>query len=459
MTNVDFDVAVVGAGSAGYAAARTLAAGGWKVAVVDGAPELGGLCILRGCMPTKALLHAAELRQAFRHAETWGIAASQVDVDVARLFDRKDVLIAEFARYRREQLESGPFELIRGRAHFTGPHTLEIQGHRSIRARHFIIATGSVIAPPPLEALRHAGYLSSDSALQVTRIPGSLVVLGGGAVALEFAQFFSRMGSLVSLVQRSPNILSGFDHDVADELERALDREGIQIFTDTRLRDIRRRGQEKEVVFEEAGREVALAAEEVFHGLGRRPATHGLGLENAGVRLRPSGHVETDSCQRTTAPHIFAAGDCCGPHEVVHIAIQQAEIAARNLLHAAVPVALDDRMLTQVVFTDPGVAVTGLTEREAAERHVAIRSARYPFNDHGKSMILGCQDGFVKLIVAAGSGEILGGACVGPQAGELIHEVTVAIAARMSAAQFAAIPHYHPTLAEIWTYPAEELAN
>jgi pyruvate/2-oxoglutarate dehydrogenase complex dihydrolipoamide dehydrogenase (E3) component len=459
MTNVDFDVAVVGAGSAGYAAARTLAAGGWKVAVVDGASELGGLCILRGCMPTKALLHAAELRQAFRHAEAWGIAASQVDVDVARLFDRKDVLIAEFARYRREQLEGGAFELIRGRAHFTGPHTLEIQGHRSIRARHFILATGSFIAPPPLEALRHAGYLSSDSALQITRIPESLVVLGGGAVALEFAQFFSRMGSLVSLVQRSPNILSGFDHDVADELEMALDREGIQIFTDTRLQDIRRRGQEKEVVFEEAGREVVLAAEEIFHGLGRRPATEGLGLENAGVRLRPSGHIETDACQRTTAPHIFAAGDCCGPHEVVHIAIQQAEIAAKNLLHAAVPVALDDRMLTQVVFTDPGVAVTGLTEREAAERHIAIRTAKYPFNDHGKSMILGCQDGFVKLIVAAGSGEILGGACVGPQAGELIHEVTVAIAARLSAAQFAAIPHYHPTLAEIWTYPAEELAT
>ena len=122
-------------------------------------------------------------------------------------------------------------------------------------------------------------------------------------------------------------------------------------------------------------------------------------------------------------------------------------------------IALDDRMLTQVVFTDPGVAVTGLTERQAAERHIAIRTAKYPFNDHGKSMILGSQEGFVKLIVSAGNGEILGGACVGPHAGELIHEVTVAIAARLSAAQFATIPHYHPTLAEIWTYPAEELAT
>ncbi len=458
MPTMDFDAAVIGGGSAGFAAARSLAAGGWKVAVIDGASELGGLCILRGCMPTKALLHAAELRQSFRHAETWGMVAREVDVDVARLFDRKDALIAEFAKYRQEQLQNGPFELIRGRAHFIDPHTLEIQNHRPIRARHFILATGSVIAPPPNEGLRHAGYLNSDSALQLQRIPESLVVLGGGAVALEFAQFFSRMGSLVSIVQRSPNLLRGFDHDLADELESALDREGLQVFTDTRLLDVRRRGHEKEVLFEEAGREVTIAAEEVFHGLGRRPATDHLGLDKAGVAVSPTGQIQTDEFQRTSASHIFAAGDCCGPHDVVHIAIQQAELAARNLLNPGLPVAIDHRMLTQVVFTDPGVAVTGLSEREAADRQIAVRVARYPFNDHGKSMILGCQEGFVKLLAASGSGEILGGACVGPQAGELIHEVTVAIAARLTAAQFAAIPHYHPTLAEIWTYPAEELA-
>ena len=459
MSTMDFDTVVIGGGSAGYAAARTLAAAGWRVAMVDGAAELGGLCILRGCMPTKALLHASDLRHGFRQAEVWGISARDVDVDVPMLFGRKDALIAEFARYRREQLEAGTFELIRGRAAFAGPHTLAIHGHRSIRARHFILATGSVIAPPPLDALKHAGYLTSDSALLLQRIPESMIVLGGGAVALEFAQFFSRMGSLVSVVQRSPNLLRSLDHDVADELETALDREGLQIFTDTRLRDVRRRGQEKEVVFEEAGREVLLAAEEIFHGLGRRPATEHLGLELAGVEVLDSGRIVVDATQRTSAPHIYAAGDCCGPHELVHVAILQAETAARNLLHPNKPVALDDRLLTQVVFTDPGVAVTGLGEREAAERHHAVRVARYPFNDHGKSMILGCQEGFVKLLADARSGELLGGACVGPQAGELIHEITVAIAARLTAAQFAAIPHYHPTLAEIWTYPAEELAG
>jgi pyruvate/2-oxoglutarate dehydrogenase complex dihydrolipoamide dehydrogenase (E3) component len=459
MSRFDFDAIILGGGSAGYAAARSLTKGGWKVAVVDGSDPLGGLCILRGCMPTKALLHAAELRQAFRQGEAWGITAQSVDLDPARLFDHKDAIISEFARYRREQLENGPFELIRSHARFTDPQSIQLDDQRTLRARYFVIATGSELAPPPFPFLSAAGYLTSDTALRLDRIPESLIVLGGGAVALEFAQFFSRMGSLVSVIQRSPRLLRSLDPDLSDELETALDREGIQIFTDTQIRDIRRVDGEKEIVFDEAGREVTLAAEEIFNGLGRRPATRHLALEKAGVELRPSGHILTDDHQRTSAPHIFAAGDCCGPHELVHVAILQAEAAARTLLNPSEPGTVDPRLLTQVVFTDPGVAVTGIGEREAAAQGTAIRVARYPFNDHGKSIILGCQEGFVKLITAAHSGEILGGACVGPLAGELIHEVTVAIAARLTAERFAAIPHYHPTLAEIWTYPAEELAQ
>lgn len=459
MSQFDFDAVILGGGSAGYAAARTLAAADWKVAVIDGSETLGGLCILRGCMPTKALLHAAELRHAIEQARVWGIHATGIDLDAARLFDHKDTLIAEFARYRQNQLESGPFELLRSHARFTDPQTVTLATGQSIRARHFIIATGSQIAPPPFPFLETANALNSDSALRINRIPESLIVLGGGAVALEFAQFFSRMGSLVSIIQRSPSLLSGMDPDVADELETALDREGLQIYTDTRIRDIRCLPNEKEIVFDEAGREVTLAAEEIFNGLGRRPATRHLGLENAGVDLLPSGHVRVDSHQRTTAPHIFAAGDCCGPHELVHVAILQAEAAARTLLNPSEPASLDSRLLTQVIFTDPGVAVTGLTERAAHASNTAIRVARYPFNDHGKSIILGSKEGFVKLLTAAHTGEILGGACVGPHAGELIHEITVAIAARFTARQFAAIPHYHPTLAEIWTYPAEELSQ
>lgn len=454
---MDIDAVVVGAGSAGYAAARTLAGGGMRVAVVEGARDLGGLCILRGCMPTKALLHAAELRHGIDAARAWGIEAGPVRVDMQALLARKDALIADFAGYRRRQLEDGRFQLLRGAARFEDAHTLHVEGHGPLTAGRFVVATGSVMAPPPIPDLAALGCLDSDAALRLDRVPASLVVLGGGPVALEFAQYFARLGSRVTVIQRGPHLLSAMDADLGEELARALEREGIRVLTGTRLTGADGSPGLRRVRFERAGIAEAVEAEAVFNGLGRRPATSGLGLERAGVRLRASGHVECDATQRTSAPHIYAAGDCCGPLEVVHVAIQQAEVAARNLLSGDGREEMDDRCRLVGVFTEPGVAVAGMGEREAQRQGRQVKVARYPFNDHGKSMILGCQEGFVKLVADAGSGEILGGACVGPQACELIHEVVVALAARMTAAQLARVPHYHPTLSEIWTYPAEEL--
>ena len=456
MSEFDFDAVVIGGGSAGFAAARTLVSAGSRIAVVEGGTEVGGLCILRGCMPTKALLHAAELRQGIRAAEAWGIQASGVSVDLPALFARKDALIAGFAGYRRRQLEEGRWEFIRSRARFLDPHRIGFPDGRTLTARHFIIATGSEIAPAPVPGMADAGYLCSDSALRLDRLPESLVVLGGGAVALEFAQFFSRLGTRVTLLQRSGQLLRGLDADVAGELEAALRAEGITILTGTHLREVGVTGGRRWVRFEHSGRETSLDAEAVFHGLGRRPAVD-LDLGLAGVELEPSGLIRTDARQRTTAAHIYAAGDCCGPHEIVHVAIQQGEVAARNILGAGQ--ALDHRLLLGVVFTDPQVATVGWGEEAARQAGEDVVSARYPFNDHGKSMILGSGHGFVKLLAHRRTGQLMGGACVGPQGGELIHEVMVAMAARMTVGEFAALPHYHPTLAEIWTYPAEELAG
>jgi pyruvate/2-oxoglutarate dehydrogenase complex dihydrolipoamide dehydrogenase (E3) component len=373
------------------------------------------------------------------------------------LLARKDALIADFAGYRRRQLEDGRFQLLRGAARFEDAHTLHVEGHGPLTAGRFVVATGSVMAPPPIPDLAALGCLDSDAALRLDRVPASLVVLGGGPVALEFAQYFARLGSRVTVIQRGPHLLSAMDADLGEELARALEREGIRVLTGTRLTGADGSPGLRRVRFERAGIAEAVEAEAVFNGLGRRPATSGLGLERAGVRLRASGHVECDATQRTSAPHIYAAGDCCGPLEVVHVAIQQAEVAARNLLSGDGREEMDDRCRLVGVFTEPGVAVAGMGEREAQRQGRQVKVARYPFNDHGKSMILGCQEGFVKLVADAGSGELLGGACVGPQACELIHEVVVALAARMTAAQLARVPHYHPTLSEIWTYPAEDL--
>ena len=461
MASFDFDAVVIGGGSAGYAAARTLVDGGAKTAVIDGAKQLGGLCILRGCMPTKALLHAAELRHHILQASIWGIHAQSVTVNQAEVLARKDALIEEFARYRRGQLEAGRFELIRSQAHFLNAHTLELGPGRTVSAAHMVIATGSQISRPPIPGLMGAGILTSDDALQLREIPASMAVLGGGAVALEFAQYFSRFGCRVTLIQRSPHVLREADPDVAREVETALRLEGLTIHCGTQRLEVEPLGAGGggpfQVTFEQGDSRHTLRVDAVFNGLGREPSTEGLQLNNAGIALDGT-RIVTNRHQATTVPHLYAAGDCCGPHEIVHIAVQQGEVAARNILKTGSPREMDYRLLTTVVFTDPAVAQVGITESDAHAQGLPYLAATYPFNDHGKSIILGSKAGIVKLIADRRTGELLGGACVGPQGGELIHEITVALAARMTAAQFAAIPHYHPTLAEIWTYPAEELA-
>ncbi len=461
MEQLEFDVAIIGGGSAGYAAARTLVQGGARVAVIDGAAELGGLCILRGCMPTKSLLHAAELRHGIESARAWGIHAGAVTIDPVALYARKSMFIEDFAGYRRGQLESGRFTLLRSRAQFVEPHVVALQDGRRVRAGSFIIATGSTSSPMPLPALEAMGCLTSDEAVTRPHIPKSLIVLGGGAVAVEFAQFYARLGTRTSLIQRGNHLLRDFDTDAAMELEKAFRREGIELHTGTRLIDARRDAEGCEVVFESdesPGIQQRCRAEEVLHALGRSAATRGLGLESIGVRL-DKGRIVTDASQRSSVAHIFAAGDCTGPHDIVHLAIQQGEVAAQTILKPATTRRMDYRVLLSVVFTDPQLAQAGLTEKAAARQGMDVVVASYPFADHGKSMILGAKEGFVKLIARRDTGEIVGGTCVGPQAGELIHEVAVAMAARMNVRQFALVPHYHPTLAEIWTYPAEELAD
>lgn len=455
----DYDVAILGGGSAGYAAARTAVATGLRTVVIEGGAEVGGLCILRGCMPTKALLYAGEVLHRAQHAEPWGIRAENVEFDFTKVMARKNALIQEFVDDRREQLAGGKFKFIRATARFLDPHTVGLNNTEPpLTAAHFLITTGSVVAPPPLPQLRDVGYLTSDDVMKLTQLPKSLIVLGGGAVAVELAQFFARFGVKVTLVQRSEHILREFDGDAGMEIEKVFRRDGIEVFTNTKLTGARRDGELKTVVFEHDGRSVSVAAEEILFALGRVPNTASLDLAKAGVATE-RGRIVVNEFMQTSRPHIYTAGDCTGPHDILHLAVQQGEIAAHNITHPAASRRMDYRLLLAVMFTEPQVAVVGLSEKTATTRGVPYLTARYRFRDCGKALIMEATDGFVKLLADPQSGEILGGACVGPVGGELIHEIVAALAKRMTVHELAALPHYHPTLAEIWTYPAEALAE
>ena len=317
------------------------------------------------------------------------------------------------------------------------------------------VSNHSVIADFPIPGLDEAGTITSDDTLQMREAPGSMIVLGAGPVAIELAQFFCRIGVQTIVIQRSSHILSRGDEDLARPVEDRLREEGIILYTGTKLQSVSLENNLRRVFFTHGGQEKCAEGEVILQALGRRPNTDHLNLEAAGVKTE-KGRVVVDSEMRTSQPHIFAVGDVNGLHEIVHIAIEQGEIAAHNAVHEDRPARkFDDRLKTSVVFTDPTVASVGLSEKECKVKNISYLAASYPFGDHGKSMCLGETHGHVKILCDPKSGEIIGGHIVGPEAGELIHQLITHMHFRGTVHDLLKIPHYHPTLSEIFTYPAE----
>lgn len=451
-----FDLVVIGAGSAGFAAARTASRLGASVALIDRGP-LGGLCILRGCMPSKALLRSAEIAHLAAAAPLWGVIAEGVRPDFAAVMARKDRLIADFADYRLREIQALPrTTLITGQARFVRPDCLQVAGRR-IEAERFIVATGSKSLVPPIPGLAETGFILSDEALSLRELPGSLLIIGGGVIAVELGQFFARMGTAVTLLEAAPHLLPKEDVDVSRALEHALKAEGIEVVTGARVRRALVRAGRKVLVIETAEGPQALEAQEIFVATGRGPNLDGLQLDRAQVELEDR-RIAIDATMQTSNPRIYAAGDTWGGSFLVHVAIAEGELAARNAVTGGKE-SMDYRVMPLAVFTDPNVARVGPTEHECSSQGREILTATYPFAELGRAELMGGTAlwGFVKLLADARTGELLGAQAVGPEASELIHELAAAITLRATVSQFMQIPHVHPTLSEIWTYPAEEL--
>lgn len=451
----EFDFVVIGGGSGGYAGARTAAEYGAKVAVIDSANELGGLCILRGCMPSKTLLYTAEIAHRARQGKTFGLEIPSVRVDMAALQERKRKLIAEFQQYRVEGLESGRFTLYRSRARFRSPFEVQLDDGTLIKSRAFLIATGSVVQWPDISGLSESGFWTSDEILDLDTLPESIVVLGGGIVACELSQFLSRAGVKVTMIQRSGRLLSGVSPEASEVLLTAFREEGITVHLNTQIEKIERNGQIT-VTFTENGEPRTVTAAEGFNALGRIPNTQNLFLAGAHVNSEPNGRIPANSNQQTNQPHIYAAGDCTGPHEIVHLAVQQGENAAKHFFKRPFsPVDYDQLLMG--VFTDPQIAFVGLSASQLKARNMDFIDASYPFNDHGKSMLMEALHGYVRILGHAHNGRILGAEAVGPEACELIHTLAIPLSLRATVKDLLKAPWYHPTLSEIWTYPLEEI--
>jgi pyruvate/2-oxoglutarate dehydrogenase complex dihydrolipoamide dehydrogenase (E3) component len=410
-------------------------------------------------MPSKTLLYTAEILHLARHADRFGLRVTGARADMKAVHARKKKIIASFADYRHQAIKKGRFDLYRDYARFIDSHTVGLSGGKKLRAKHFLIGTGSKISVPPVPGLRDTPFWTSDDVLDLDFAPKSVIVLGGGIVACELSQYLRRIGSKVILVQRSPNILRDHSEAASCVVQKAFVDEGIELFAGTKLQAIAPDKHGVRVTFLHDGKRITRRAAHLFNALGREANTAALDLVNAGVRTRSDGQIIINRWQQTSVPHIYAAGDCSGPAEIVHIAIQQAEVAVRHACKVKTNKPVDWSLLLNVVFTDPQLATVGRLERELDERGEKYLTASYPFDDHGKSILMEAKYGYVKVIAEPGRGRILGAEIVGKDAGELIHCFSVALAMRATVHDMLRAPWYHPTLAEIITYPLEEIAE
>ncbi len=454
-----YDFLVLGGGSAGFNAARVAQALGKRVAIVDGGKPLGGLCILRGCMPSKTLLYVTEVLHQAQRGVLFGLNIPQASADLPAMQARKKRIIADFAGYREKQLASGKYDLYRQQGRFADSHTIELEDGEKLIAEKILIATGSRVNVPPVPGLADTPFWTSDEILDLDFVPESVIVLGGGIVACEMSQFLARIGTRVTLIQRSPHILSDHSIDASAVVQTAFRAEGIDLITDTQIQKISKAADGVTVNFLNAGTPEVRTGRYLFNALGREPNSDGLNLAAAGVRTSATGRVMTNRYQQTTAPHIYAGGDVCGPFDIVHLAVAQGELAARHAFAVPKVKTIDRKLLLNVVFTDPQLATIGQLESELTSEEVPFISASYPFNDHGKSILMEANYGYVRVIAEPKRGRILGAEIVGKDAGELIHCFSGPLAMRATVFDLLRAPWYHPTLAEIITYPLEEIAD
>jgi pyruvate/2-oxoglutarate dehydrogenase complex dihydrolipoamide dehydrogenase (E3) component len=465
----DYDLIILGGGSAGIVSGVVAGSSGLRTLLIE-KNRLGGECLNTGCVPSKALLQAAQVAHQIRTAERFGItqvALNRHDAAGVLRHVRETIGVVEEADGSADLLRKSGVEIRFGDAAFVSPDALEFaeQGGavRQLTAEHFLIATGSSPAVPPIPGLEEAGFLTNETVFDLDAIPESLLVIGGGPIGVEMAQAFARLGSAVTLVEQGNRLLPQDDLEAARVLEQALHGERITISLDTKILSARKEGPRKVLHIENGGFKADLSAHALLVATGRKPNTEGLHLEAARVKFDARGIHVTPTLQ-TTAPRIWACGDVIGRAQFSHMAEYEARLVVRNIL-----LPFDQktdpgyRLAPWATFTDPEVAHVGLTEEQAKEQGIAYKVYRQPFAQNDRALVSGEAVGFVKVLATGWQGKILGAHIVGPRAGELLQEWVQAMTQGISLRQVADTIHVYPTLSTANQHAAyrwyEEQAN
>lgn len=452
----DFDLIVIGSGAGGSVAAHIVAQAGKKVALVEQEDVLGGESANWGCTPTKALLHVAEIFDSAKQGAQFGIRSAAIGYNYPTIKQWKDKAVARTGTSGgRSYHEADGITVLKGAAHFIDEHTITLN-RRHYRAAHFLIATGSEPFVPNIEGLDKAGYLTARTAINLTRPPKSVLVLGAGSVGCEFAELFSIFGSRVYLADVAPRILPKEDQEVSEVLEEFLvGKRGVTLLTSAKVLKVTKEGLIRRVSFQRGGREQVVKVDEILVATGKQPATD-LGLENAGVEYTPKG-ITVNENLRTSAKHILAAGDVIGGYMFTHVATYESRIAAHNMMHRD-QVHTDYRAIPRVTFVTPEIASVGLSEEDCQRRDLEIKKAIAPISIIGRSNVSNVTDGFVKVITDK-NGKLLGATVMSPRAGEVVHELTLAIQHGMHAADIAGVIHAFPTWSEAVRVACSKLAK
>ena len=447
---------VLGGGPGGYAAAFLAADLGLEVAIIDRDERLGGTCLLRGCIPSKALLHVGRVLSEAREMEGWGIHFPQPSIDLDALRARKDKVISTLTGGLATLARRRNVTVIHGEARFTGSKSLEVKtagGTETVTYDHCILASGSLPARIPAFDIGSPRVMDSTGALELKDVPETLLVVGGGYIGLEMGTVYAELGAKVSVVELTDTLLPGADRDLVKPLQQRLEKLFAGIHMRTKVAKLEEAGSAVRVHFE--GPEGAFTKDfsRVLVAVGRRPNSDGLGIENTGVVVNAKGFVEVDDRQRTADPHILAIGDVCGEPMLAHRASHQGKVAV-EVLHGE-PAVFAPRCIPAVVFTDPEIAWAGLTEHEAATAGKTVEVSRYPWAASGRAHALGRTDGLTKLLIDPETEAVLGLGIVGAGAGELIAEGALAIEMGCVARDLMETIHPHPTLGETVAFSAE----